>query len=156
MRTDHARPVRRTVLTYASSFILCGDDILILQRGASDPDFPGLWEIPGGRVKPDETLLEACRRETLEETGLRLKAAEAVSVMEYWKNRGRTRFHCIQVNFLTWIGTRRPQIRLSNEHSRYRWVTWDSYGEDLVSKEMRASWVTATAKIRELSEFNQP
>jgi ADP-ribose pyrophosphatase YjhB (NUDIX family) len=42
--------------------------LLVVRRGRE----PGLgrWSVPGGRVEPGETDLEAVRREVLEETGL--------------------------------------------------------------------------------------
>jgi 8-oxo-dGTP diphosphatase len=44
------------------------DMILLIQR-KFDP-FGGLWALPGGFVEMEETLLEGCKRELFEETGL--------------------------------------------------------------------------------------
>ena len=42
--------------------------VLLIQRGV-DP-FAGMWAIPGGFKRPDETLDEAAWRELIEETGV--------------------------------------------------------------------------------------
>ncbi|MDP9849095.1 NUDIX hydrolase [Streptosporangium lutulentum] len=42
--------------------------ILLVRRGR--PPGEGLWSVPGGRVEPGESDVEAVTREVLEETGL--------------------------------------------------------------------------------------
>jgi 8-oxo-dGTP diphosphatase len=44
--------------------------LLLIQRGR--PPGAGLWSIPGGRCRPGEPAADACVRELLEETGLRV------------------------------------------------------------------------------------
>ncbi len=45
-----------------------GDDVLLVQRGSALGR--GRWSLPGGKVDPGETTLEAAHRELLEETGV--------------------------------------------------------------------------------------
>lgn len=42
--------------------------LLLLKRGKGG-DYPGYWAIPAGHVEPNETEIDAARRETFEETG---------------------------------------------------------------------------------------
>ncbi|MGD9356332.1 MAG: Nudix family hydrolase [Chromatiales bacterium] len=47
---------------------------VLLSRRREGTHLAGLWEFPGGKVEPDETMEQALRREILEETGLEIKA----------------------------------------------------------------------------------
>lgn len=46
--------------------------VLLIERG-NEP-FKKRWALPGGFINMDETLEEACKRELLEETGLKVDA----------------------------------------------------------------------------------
>lgn len=54
--------------------------LLLVLRGR--PPGAGRWSVPGGRVEPGEDDAAAVARETLEETGLRVRAGALVGTVE--------------------------------------------------------------------------
>lgn len=55
----------------AGIFVLRKDGQVLICHPTNHPS--DVWSIPKGRIEPNETLLDAALRETLEETGLDLK-----------------------------------------------------------------------------------
>jgi len=70
-RASKPTPLRRV----AVGIIERRGEILITRR-AEEGLLGGLWEFPGGGVRRGETPREACRREIVEETGLRVTVGE--------------------------------------------------------------------------------
>lgn len=91
--------------------------ILVVRRSSHDAFEPGLWEVPGGRSRPGETLVEAARREVKEETGLDVDVGPAVST---WQCREGWR----RVSGVTFLAYHRHgEVVLSDEHDEYAWVS---------------------------------
>jgi len=54
--------------------------VLLIRR--RKPPYEGQWSIPGGRVRPGETLAGAALRELKEETGVRARLSGMIDVFE--------------------------------------------------------------------------
>jgi len=63
-------PSRYTVVPRTLSFLLNGDDVLLLRLPSNHPDWPGCYNGVGGHIEVGEDAAGAARREIREETGL--------------------------------------------------------------------------------------
>lgn len=62
------------------SFVLNGDDVLLMKRAAHKRIFPNRYNGVGGHIERDEDPLTSARREILEETGLTVKQMRLCAV----------------------------------------------------------------------------
>lgn len=67
-------------------------DVLLGQRPAGKP-YAGYWEFPGGKVDPGETLLEALKREFMEELGIEVLSADEWCGVEHVYEHAHVRLH---------------------------------------------------------------
>ncbi|HEU4363866.1 MAG TPA: A/G-specific adenine glycosylase [Candidatus Krumholzibacteria bacterium] len=74
------RDPRRAVPTQRIAVgVVARDERVLITRRAESGMLGGLWEFPGGKVGPDETPEEACRREIREEVNLEVEVDERVA-----------------------------------------------------------------------------
>ncbi|WP_212735624.1 NUDIX domain-containing protein [Herbidospora galbida] len=77
------------------------DRILLVRKSAADPHNPGLWELPGGRLKtPMEPLAEQITREVLEETGFHVVPDQIIDLWDWQMPVGREIVRVIAVSRL--------------------------------------------------------
>jgi 8-oxo-dGTP diphosphatase len=64
-----------------SAVLVADSGRVLLGRRAKDPN-RGKWVLPGGKVRPFESIADAARREALEETGLEIEIERVLGVRE--------------------------------------------------------------------------
>lgn len=57
-------------------FIIDNQDRILLERRSDS----GMWGLPGGRIEPGESILQAALREVKEETGLKVRITRLIGV----------------------------------------------------------------------------
>jgi 8-oxo-dGTP diphosphatase len=67
-------------------------DVLLAQRPDGKP-YAGYWEFPGGKVENEESILDALKREFVEELGITVQAADAWCCVEHVYPHAHVRLH---------------------------------------------------------------
>lgn len=109
----------------ASAVILRGETVLLLLRGPDAAHAPETWDTPNGRLESGESVLGGLRREIAEETGL--TSVEILRPVGTWRAfRKAERQEMIGIAHL--CRHRGGEVRLSAEHTAYRWVPFAEVG----------------------------
>ncbi len=99
----------------AIAIVECHGHILIGQR-PPEVSLAGLWEFPGGKVEPGESVAQAAVRETFEETGLNVQAEGTLQVTDFSYEHGNVRLNFVKAQLIG-NGTELPPTR-----PPFRWV----------------------------------
>ena len=67
-------------------------DVLLGQRPEGKP-YAGYWEFPGGKVEEGEDILDALKREFMEELGVQIVSAQPWCGVEYIYPHAHVRLH---------------------------------------------------------------
>jgi len=96
------------------------DRLLLMKRSDS-----GYWGPPGGAVEPGEVVEDAARRETFEETGMRVGALSLFGVFSgpelYYKYPNGDEVYNITIVYLCRAGI--GEVCLNGEHTDWRWFS---------------------------------
>lgn len=93
--------------------------VLLIERGR--PPGKGLWSVPGGRVEWGEAVVDACRREVLEETGVVVDVGPLVT----WIERMDDAHHYVILDFVAAPSEPAPQPVPGDDAAQARWLMQD-------------------------------
>ncbi len=98
---------------------------LIVKRCAMDRNNPDKWEVPGGKLDSGQDLVHALEREVIEETGLLVEPIHRTAFVDsYTIGDGAYKGlpYIVLFSVTRIVG---GELALSEEHSAYKWVTYD-------------------------------
>lgn len=107
-------------LTVKSFIVNEKEEVLLLKRRDDDPHSPGVWEIPGGRLEWGEDPQEGLRRETFEETGLKIEILDPIKVRHFTRDDDQI---ITLISFLCKPLT--DKVKLGEEHVDFIWADTD-------------------------------
>ncbi|KAK8113349.1 hypothetical protein PG984_013875 [Apiospora sp. TS-2023a] len=85
----------------------------------------GSWALPGGHLEFGETYFACAERETLEETGLEVKALKLVTVTNDVFEDLNKHYITIFVLCERKDATKDPQVLESEKCESWHWISWD-------------------------------
>lgn len=99
-----------------------GGKYLFLRRSQAFKPGPQKWDIPGGRIEPDELLSDALAREVREETGLTLGSTlELLAAQDIFA--ADKDIHVVRLTYRVRAEDNEGDVVISDEHDDYKWMT---------------------------------
>src|SRR2546428_7966567 len=92
--------IHKPIPVVAVDSVVRSDKGVVLVKRKYEP-FKGYWSLPGGFVNYGERVEDAAMRETLEETGLKVKIEKLIGIRDMLERDPR--WHVISISFLTRI-----------------------------------------------------
>ncbi len=114
------------------------DLFLAVKRNENDDLFPGAWEFPGGHLETGETLKEGLKRELKEEIDFTDDFEPIIThYYDEVKEKNGKLIHELEIDFLINVDSTKINVKLSNEHCDYKWLTKDSsYLDDFIKAKL--------------------
>jgi A/G-specific adenine glycosylase len=145
--TQHQRPVKAKKAPVPHINVAAGiiydpqGRILIAQRNVQDM-LGGLWEFPGGKQKPDETLPQTLQRELREELAIEVAVDELFVVVKHAYTHFKMTMHTFKCRH---IGGEPQKVDVQN----FAWVTEEDFDQYAFGKADRLV-IEALQKRRDL------
>ena len=96
---------------------------LAIRRSRQCKTDPGLWDLPGGKCDPGESMEAALRREVTEETGLEVRLTHVAGSAQWEMPEVMVALLLLEAE------CDGGEVRLSDEHDEYQWVKPEQLNE---------------------------
>ena len=80
----------------AVGLIFDTDDRLLIAKRPEDAMLGGLWEFPGGKAEPGESMIDACHRELREELGVKVVVGEPLARVDHAYSHFKITLHAFR------------------------------------------------------------
>lgn len=110
--------------------------ILLLKRSPRADFSADIWEYITGRMNQFEEPELALRREIMEEAGIEVEIVKPISTYHIF--RGEQVAENEVIGIMYWCKTKSEIVKISDEHSDYKWVTIDEAFEMVPKPSMQA------------------
>ncbi len=127
--------------------ILRSSNILLEKRG-NEPA-RGQWTIPGGVVEVGESLKQAVKRETEEETGLKLEKAELIDVVDqvHLDAEGCIEYHYVIIDYIVEAS---GESKAASDAAEIRWVRLEDVESYDLTPSFRRFFVKNKKRLEQL------
>jgi len=105
----------------------CDLKVLLIERGAKGQPFFGAWALPGGFIKPEESLDSAAARELEEETGV--KDAFLEQLYTFGAPERDPRGRVITVAYFALVNRTECKLKAGTDAARARWFDLNALPE---------------------------
>ena len=125
--TQHERPIKASKVptphkTIAVGVIWNDKNQVLVQRRPDDGLLGGLWEFPGGKQEPGETLEETVQREVHEELGINIEVNDKIIAVKHAYSHFKITLHAYHCQYVS--GEPTPTAA-----SAWQWVALEDINE---------------------------
>ncbi len=125
------------VLAVAAFIFNQENKVLIIEKAPGDKIDAGLWSVPGGKVEPAESVLDALKREVDEEVGIKLnKPIKWLGEDVFTHNNNGIYYH--GHHFLFRLDAPQPVTLEPGSFLRYKWMGASEIDEHKFHPNVRA------------------
>jgi 8-oxo-dGTP diphosphatase len=122
---------------------------LLLRRAADNDYGAGAWECITGRVDQGESFEEALHREVQEELGVRVRPVYILGTTHFYRGTPIPENELVGVVYLCVLDNP-GSLRLSSEHSEYRWLVASQVFDLLIAMDPITQWARRVIERAEL------
>ena len=117
------------------------ESVLLVKRNQQPGK--GLWSLPGGVVEVGETLMEALKREIVEEVSITIEIGDLVRLLDriIYDQKGRVQFHYVIADYWGWVVS--GQLHPGSDVSDARFVKLEEAKKMGISKEVEETILMA-------------